>query len=388
MKTLKRISLILLAALLLTGSALAIELDAGSGNGFYVVDEANALSASTEQTVVDYNALLEQYCNNAQLVVVTVNYLDEATDVAATQLMNDWGVGSASESNGMLLLYVVQEARGWLAVGDGIDRDFTDDDAGDYLDKYFWDYVDAYEPDKAVLSLTEELVDWYEDYYNVDFDDLAYGDSYGDRYDSHYYDEPYRDPYYDDYHERSGSSFSGFWTLLILLLIFWLLISLSRMGRMRRSGYTGGFWPVFWIFSGPRLWRSYRPRRPPPPRGPRPPHGPGGPGGPRPGPGGPRPGGPGGPGGPRPGGPRPGPGGPGGPRPGSPRPGPGPSGPRPGGSRPSAPRGGGFGGHSSGGGAGRSGGFGGGSRGGGFGGGSRGCGGFGGRSGGGGGGRR
>ena len=113
MKTLKKTLLVLLAAaLLLSGSALAIELSPGSGDDFYVLDQANALSSSTRQTIVDYNAQLEQSCDEAQLVVVTVNYLDEDSEVAATQLMNDWGVGSASQSNGMLLLYVVKEARG------------------------------------------------------------------------------------------------------------------------------------------------------------------------------------------------------------------------------------------------------------------------------------
>lgn len=384
MKMKKKILTALLAVLVLTGSALALELDAGSGDGFYVVDDANALSASTVQTVVDYNALLEQYCDNAQLVVVTVNYLDEDSDVAATQLMNDWGVGSASESNGMLLLYVVQEARGWLAVGDGIDRDFTDDDSNEYLDAYFWDYVDAYEPDEAVLSITEQLVNWYADYYGVSLDAPAAGDSdaYGDDFyaEPYYYDEPYYEP---EHHDSGGSPLL---TLIIIVIVLWLLVSLSRMTRMRRWGYTGGFWPVFW-FGGHRLWRDWRHRAPRPPHGPgpRPPHG----GGPRPGgPGaGPRPGGPGN--GPRPGGgARPGPGGPGsfgGGRPsGGPRPG-GPSGgPRPGGgARPSAPRGGGFGGSSRGGGGGRpSGGSFGGGHGGGHGGG------FGGHSGGGGGGRR
>ena len=342
MKTLKKTLLVLLAAaLLLSGSALAIELSPGSGDDFYVLDQANALSSSTRQTIVDYNAQLEQSCDEAQLVVVTVNYLDEDSEVAATQLMNDWGVGSASQSNGMLLLYVVKEARGWLAVGDGIDGDFTDRLATRYMDDYFWKYADKNQPDKAVATLAEKLVAWYEDHYGVRLDSAA-GNS-GAAYVSEPYSGSYAEPYsyYEPAPARPGG---GLFTLLAVVLIVWLLVSLSRMGRMRRWGYTGSFWPVFWMFSGPRLWRDWRRRSP----------------GYRPGPGpGPRPGY------------RPGPG---------PRPGPrsGPSN-----FRSSPPRGSGFGGHSRGGGGGRSGGFGGHSGGGG---GGR-SGGFGGHSGGGGGGR-
>ncbi len=361
MKLRKTLLFILLAALLLGSTTLAIELDPGTGDDFYVLDQAGVLSDDTVQSIVDYNAWLEQSCDNAELVVVTVNYLDEDSDVAATQLMNDWGVGSASESNGMLLLYVVKEARGWLATGDGIDGSFDDTTASRYLDDYFWDYVDSNQPDKAVATLTEKLVDWYADYYGVSYGETSASTASGasntgytaprdNGYSEPYYDD-YGAPYYYEQEPEPVSHGSGIISLLVTILILWLIVSLSRMGRMRRWGYTGGFWPVFWMFSGPRLWHDWRRRAPAPRPGPRP----GGFGG----------------------GPRPGarPGGFGGaPRGGAPRGG----APRNGGFG-GAPRGGGFGGRSGGGGAGRSGG--------GFGGGSRG-GGFGGHSGGGGGGRR
>ncbi len=367
MKLRKTLLLILLAALLLGSTAFAIDLDPGTGDGFYVLDQANVLSDDTVQTIVDYNHWLVQNCSDAQLVVVTVNYLDEDSDVAATQLMDDWRVGSASESNGMLLLYVVKEARGWLATGDGIDGSFDDATASRYLDNYFWDYVDSNQPDKAVSTLTAELVDWYGDYYGVSYGETAANTvsvTSSTGYAAAPRDNGYSEPYYDDYYEPEPASHgSGLISVLVLLLIVWLLVSLSRMGRMRSWGYTGGFWPVFWMFSGPRLWHDWRRRAPMPPRGPR---GGGFGGGPRPGPG-PRPGG----------GPRPGDFG-GGPRPGgfggAPRGG----APLGGGFGGSAPRGGGFGGRSGGGGAGRSGGSFGGGR----------SGGFGGHSGGGGGGRR
>jgi uncharacterized membrane protein YgcG len=52
--------------------------------------------------------------------------------------MNDWGVGSASANNGMLLLLVAKEYKGWLMQGYGIKGSFTDDVANEYLNEYFW----------------------------------------------------------------------------------------------------------------------------------------------------------------------------------------------------------------------------------------------------------
>lgn len=321
MKHTKVLFSLLLTLLLLASPALAIELEAGTGTDFYVQDTANILSSDTAAQIEAYNETLETQCSEAQLVVVTVSYLDEGSDVAALQLMNDWGVGSAQDSNGMLLLLVANEYRGWLATGDGIDEVFTDDMAEKYLNEYFWDYIDRDQFDEGVQSLTSELYNWYLDYYSVSADNATTETQSGIPFepvpDREYYEEPLR-----------GGNGMNILTLLIIVVIVWLLVSSSRYNRMRGWGYGGGFWPIFW-FGGHRMYRDWHRRNP----GPQPPRGPHGRG----------PGGPGSFGG----------------------------GPRSGGSsnfhhssRPSAPRGNGFGGHG-GGGGGRPGGFGGGPRGGG-----------------------
>ena len=76
---------------------------------------------STEQMIIDYNGALEYHCQGAQVVVVTVDYLDGMySDAYAYQLFNDWGVGSSEYNNGMLLLLAVQENKAWLAYGLGL----------------------------------------------------------------------------------------------------------------------------------------------------------------------------------------------------------------------------------------------------------------------------
>ncbi len=266
MKHIKTALAALIVSILLTCPALAVSLEPGTGDDFYVQDNANVLSSQTEELIVNYNAVLEEQCDEAQIVVVTVSYLDEDTQIASLQLLNDWGVGSQDEANGMLLLLVANEKRGWLSTGNGIDGVFTDDTAAEYLDEYFWDDIDSGEYDEGVQSLVDALYEWYLDYYGVTSVGSAADGAYDDSSDGYYEYEP----------ERKGGSFMGILTLIILLVIIWVIVSVSRYSRMRGWGYGGGFWPIFW-FGGHRLYRDWYGRRPGP--GPRPPRGPGGPGG-------------------------------------------------------------------------------------------------------------
>lgn len=62
-----------------------------------VVDDANILSDSTTQTIVDLNNQLQSSCNGAQISVLTVDYTGNySTEDYATQAFNAWGIGSAS----------------------------------------------------------------------------------------------------------------------------------------------------------------------------------------------------------------------------------------------------------------------------------------------------
>lgn len=272
----------ILAVSMLAVPALALDLEPGTGDGFYVRDTANVLSTETEELIAAYNAtILEPECDNAQLVVVTVNYLDEDSDLAATELLNDWGVGSSSQSNGMLLLLVAEEYRGWLAVGQGLSRKFDDDKAAEYLDKYFWDYIDKDQFDKGVQTLAGGLVAWYAYYYDADLSAFTGGGYESDPGYGSYQSYGGYDSYYDSYNNSaSGSTASLIFGIILILLIIWLIGTISRFSRLRRWGYAGRFIPVFW-FGGGRRYRSCRDRLrrgpPPPPPGPGP--GPGGPAG-------------------------------------------------------------------------------------------------------------
>ena len=167
MKTKKIVSL--MAALLLYLSlALPAFAVVEPSESFYCADYANVLSDSTEQMICVYNGALEWECQGAQIVVVTVNYLDGmGCDEYAYQLFNDWGVGSGEYNNGMLLLLATQENKAWLAYGLGFQSRLSTKDVNRMLNKYFWKDFDAGKYDSAVSRLFKELVKWYDGVYGT-----------------------------------------------------------------------------------------------------------------------------------------------------------------------------------------------------------------------------
>lgn len=164
-KTLLSLLLILSLMLGLSGSALAV---VDASDEFYVNDTAGVLSQETKEMILSYNGDLEYYCKGAQIVVVTVDYLDGMySDEYAGALFENYGVGSATYNNGMLLLLAVGENKAWLTVGKGITDAFTDDMVEEYFNDYFWDAFDAGDYDEAVSTMFHELAWWFADYYNV-----------------------------------------------------------------------------------------------------------------------------------------------------------------------------------------------------------------------------
>ena len=264
----KRIITLLLAIAVLSLPVLAADIpDAGTGDDFYVHDEAGTLSESTRELILDVNGPLEQYCSGAQIVVVTINYLPEGYDSEqyANLLFRSWGVGSETENNGMLLLHVVREDRGWLVQGSGIESQFSTDDINDLLDTVFWPLSDAGEYDEAVARLIPQLVVVYSDIYdtnelyagpNVTFTDA----------------EDYFAQAAEDYHRQQLQSRL---VLLAVIVIVLALLFVNSMGRRRRYYRSyGTHLPLFFFCGGPGGPRG--PRGPRWPGGPRPPFGGGG----------------------------------------------------------------------------------------------------------------
>ena len=81
---------VFLAAAVLCVPALAV---VDKSDSFYVADYANVLSADTESTIINDNGALEKQCNGAQIVVVTVDYLDGMNEGLRVVLVTSGAIG-------------------------------------------------------------------------------------------------------------------------------------------------------------------------------------------------------------------------------------------------------------------------------------------------------
>ncbi|MDR1589607.1 MAG: TPM domain-containing protein [Oscillospiraceae bacterium] len=305
MKKLISVALCAILTALLCLSALAV---VEKTPEFFVADYADVLTEATEEKIISSNADvdgLEALCDGAQIVVVTVEYLDGMySDEYAMQLFNDWGVGSAEANNGMLLLLATKENKAWLTVGAGIDGSFTEGVTNDYLDRYFWDDFDAGDFDAAVNSLLEPLFVWYAGYYGIDTSasETDAAPSAGSEPPAYAPEpEPEYRPDFNSPSNSGGGFFSGvidfiagifrlgFWIILIVVIV--IIIAATSDRRHYHSYYSHMGTPPppyhFWYMWGGhrrpyRAWYHNTHRHGPGPRGPRPPRGPGGGSPPRP----------------------------------------------------------------------------------------------------------
>ena len=256
---------LLLSAALLAVPALASASVPTPGSDIYVTDWAGALSETTKNTIVSENASLESACSGAQIAVVTVQFLPSGYDSEqyANLLFNSWGVGSSTANNGMLLLLVTEEDRGWLAVGAGIADAMSDDDINTMLETYLWPKFDSGDTDGAVNSLFPQLVSWLQNYYGVSATaapggGTVYSPSSGSTVPQ------------SGSGSDAGAVLGSAVVIVIILAAVILLVAVNSVGRRRY--YNGfGFRPSFFFWPG-LFHRS--PRYGPGPRNPFDPNGP------------------------------------------------------------------------------------------------------------------
>jgi len=261
---------------------------------FFVNDAAGVLTEATRQDIINSNIDLMETCQGAQIVIVTVKYLDGLyADEYATQLFNSWGVGSGGADNGMLLLLATEELRGGLVVGAGIAGVFTAENREQYLETYFWPEVDNRNFDTAVRNICEALFLWFANYYGVNRDSGQDGnterqpESYPQEY--YYYCQSCGKAYFelsdaeqcyqvDRVNLRIGTFVLIFIFALIIFVIFVASIGSDRHRHSMYYAHMGMPVPMYhwWFLWGVRPYRTWYRTHHHNWRGPR---GPGGPGG-------------------------------------------------------------------------------------------------------------
>lgn len=118
--------LLLTASLVSPGTAEAAVIPKATDK-FYVNDYADVLTEKTENALTHYALLLHRE-TEAQVVLVTVDTTNGTPiNEYATQLFNDWGIGSAAKNNGLLLLLAIGDDDYWAVQGKGIEGTVTNE---------------------------------------------------------------------------------------------------------------------------------------------------------------------------------------------------------------------------------------------------------------------
>ena len=233
----------------------------------YVLDEADVISASTENYINKKNNALAEACG-AQIVFVAVDFTGNySTHDYAYEVFNSWGIGDKKENNGMLYVLAVGAEDYYALPGSGV----LDVLSGGALDALLNDYMEpdfaAGDYDAAVRKTFDRTLAIMERKYDVEYTERL----------------PVPDDGYDEYDEarQEGSGFIAgvfrFFGKLIMLVVVAVVFSYiikSFFGpRGGGGGYGGGGGSFFsgWLLGSMMNRRRYYHRPPPPFGGPRPP---------------------------------------------------------------------------------------------------------------------
>lgn len=224
----------------------------------YVVDDANALNSEVTQVVTDLNAKLETNCKGAQIGVLTVQYTGNlSTEDYATEAFNTWGIGDATNNNGVLILLVMEspiyeDGDYYVTYGDGFRNTTLESQASALAQTMEGDFVNRDYSD-AVITCANNVADTIASVYGVNLNNGSYDDGG--------YTEP------DDGSTTFGDVVLGIVTILFTVVLLLIIVSVIVYT------FSGPLSGLFWCFGGP--WhRGPRPPRgrrnppPPPPGGP------------------------------------------------------------------------------------------------------------------------
>lgn len=230
-----------------------------------VVDEANVLNSSTEQTIIDLNNQLQANCKGATIGVLTVEYTgNDSTEDYATQAFNAWGIGSSSQNNGVLILLVMESAQYadgdyYLTYGDGF-RNTTLAKQSSAIAQTMENQFAARNYDGAVTTCARNVANTIADIYGVS---LSGSTGNGSTVQ----------PGYQGSQSSGDSTLTDILTLVVSVVLLIVIIRSVAYVFASPCGWL-------WCFGGPRPPRRRRGPPPPPPggfyggfRGPRPPRG-------------------------------------------------------------------------------------------------------------------
>lgn len=217
-----------------------------------VVDDANALNSQVTQTIEELNAKLETNCKGAQIGVLTVQYTGNlSTEDYATEAFNAWGIGNATNNNGVLILLVMESAQYadgdyYLTYGDGF-RNTTLAKQSSAIAQTMEDQFAARDYDGAVTTCARNVASTIADIYGVSLSGSAGNGSTVQ-------------PGYQGGQSSGGSALTDILTLVVSVVLLIVIIRSMAYVFASPCGWL-------WCFGGPRPPRRRRGPPPPPPGG-------------------------------------------------------------------------------------------------------------------------
>lgn len=220
-----------------------------------VVDDANALNSQVTQTIEELNAKLETNCKGAQIGVLTVQYTGNlSTEDYATEAFNAWGIGNATNNNGVLILLVMESAQYadgdyYLTYGDGFRNTTLAKQASAIAQTMESDFANRDYSD-AVITCANNVADTIASIYGVNLDNGSYENGSTVQ------------PGYQGGQSSGGSALTDILTLVVGVVLLIVIIRSVAYVFASPCGWL-------WCFGGPRPPRGRRrgPHNPPPPGG-------------------------------------------------------------------------------------------------------------------------
>lgn len=153
MKKLKRLLTILLLMFFMLSLSSFAKVDVPQPtDAFFVNDYAYILSADTEEYLQNVAVQLQEQ-TTAQVVVVTIDSLNgETIENYAYQLFREWGIGTAGDNNGVLILVAAGDRQSRIEVGYGLEGALPDGKTGRIQDNYMIPFFREGDYDSGVYN--------------------------------------------------------------------------------------------------------------------------------------------------------------------------------------------------------------------------------------------
>ena len=129
-------------------------------DSWYVYDDADVLSASTERTLRERNRQLYESMDVVVACVTTDYGRDDLYDFAM-----DYAERIGLGQYDFIVVLDISGENYWLIQGSGLVELFTDDDCSAYAWQYMEQPFARGNWASALLNLTDALADWYADHY-------------------------------------------------------------------------------------------------------------------------------------------------------------------------------------------------------------------------------